>query len=124
MKKFFAIFCISFLTCALFTSCGPSWDQERAQELCSKPFEELTPGDFDEMCDLIEAGWAKVKSSETADKDPEFSRLFFSLGGRANSMAHATKRVVSDSQSAAYDELAERIKKEMAEEIQKRNKKD
>lgn len=127
MKKFITFFTTLCLSCVLLTSCGSaSWNQERAKEICSQEFETLTPDDFDDMLGLIDAGWEKVKanndkSSETTDEDREFIALYFRLGGRAESMAYATKRVVSDSQVKEYEALKERLDKELKERTAKKN---
>lgn len=133
MKKLLSYFSAICLSLLILTACGgPSWNQERAQELYSKEFESLTPQDFDDMLDLLEGfyfnGNTVTSGSEEWDKLTEEQRdeqraaihLFMNLSGRVNSMAYATKRVVSDDQVKAYEDLIERIKNEQKE---KQNKK-
>lgn len=128
MKKFVTCLAALCLSCVLLTSCGSaSWNQERAQTICSQEFETLTPEDFDDMLGLIDAGWEKIKanndkSSEITDEDREFTALYFKLGGRAESMAYATKRVVSDEQVKEYEALKERLNRELKERTANKNK--
>lgn len=127
MKKLFCICALCLMTAVLVTSCGgPSWNQERAKELNSIPTEDVTPQQFDEMLDLLEAGWELCKqqdedgnleneTEEEADKRREFVRTFFALEGSLKSVAHARKRVVSDDQVKKYETLIEKIKNETIE---------
>lgn len=123
------------LSCMILTACGgPSWNQERAQELCNKEFEQLTADDFDEMLGLLKGGWEDVYkpglqrenadgSKGFTDEDYDFIKIYEKLGRRVNSMATATKRVVSDSQSKEAEEFQEQMKAELSEMWAKHNDK-
>ena len=130
MKKLLFFLSAICLTAVLSSCGGPKWNQERAQQLYDKEFEALTAEDFDEMLDLIDAGWEKAKKDSESkdenytktDEDREFGRLWMNLGSRAGPMSRATKRVVSDSQVEAYEALKEKIKQDMIEQNKKNNK--
>ena len=132
MKKLFSYLAAICLSCTILTACGgPSWNPERAKELCSKEFASLTPQDFDEMLDLMEAycfnsdipksgseEWDKLTEEQRDEYRASF-HMFMKLSGRANSMATASKRVVSDSQVEAYEAFAKRVKEKMIESNKK-----
>lgn len=125
MKKLFYICMLFCMTAVLATSCGgPSWNQERAKELISIPTNNVTPEQFDEMVDLMDAGWELCKqqdgnreneTEEEADSRREFARTYLALGGSVESAAYATKRVVSDDQVKKYEALKEKVKNETIE---------
>lgn len=123
MKKLFYI--CACITALFITSCGgPSWNQERAKELIAIPTNDVTPEQFDEMVDLMDAGWELCKqqdgnteneTEEEADNRREFVRTYLALGGKAESAAYASKRVVSDDQVKKYETLKEKVKNETIE---------
>lgn len=134
MKKLLSYLAAICLSCVILTACGgKSWNQERAQELCDKQFEQLTAEDFDEMLALLEGGWEDVykpalkaedpkSSSGLSDEDYDFLKVYQKLGRRVSSMATATKRVVSDSQSKQAEELQKRINEELRQLFEQKNK--
>lgn len=125
MKKIVCYVMAICLLCIILTACGgPSWNQERAQELCNKKFEQLTADDFDEMLALLKGGWEDVYKPgikrENADgtkgftdEDYDFIKTYEKLVWRVNSMATASKRVVSESQTKAAEEFQERMKEDL-----------
>ena len=94
---------------------------------------ELTAEDFDEMLALLEGGWEDVykpalkaedpkSSSGLSDEDYDFLKVYQKLGRRVSSMATATKRVVSDSQSKQAEELQKRINDELRQLFEQKSK--
>ncbi|MDE5989461.1 MAG: hypothetical protein K2H17_08690 [Duncaniella sp.] len=132
MKKLLSYFSAICLSLLILTACGgPSWNQERAQELCSKEFESLTPQDFDDMLDLMEAycfnsdipksgseEWDKLTEEQRDEQRASF-HIFMKLSGRVKSMATASKRIVSDSQVEAHEAFVKRVKEKMMESNKK-----